>query len=1060
MNLTSQHHSYIVGGALRQDASTYIRRQADQALIQALQAGEYCYIFNARQMGKSSLRVQATQQLQAQGIRCGIVEVSSIVSNRITAAEWYLGLIRRLKRSLGLTLKVMPWWKERDGLSPIQRFSEFIEDVLLRELTAPIVIFIDEIDSLFAFDFNDDFFALIRDFYQQRAEHQVFRRLSFVLLGVATPSDLIRDKQRTSFNIGGQTIDLCGFHPHEVGPLEAGLRQQVEEPAAVLREVLKWTGGQPFLTQRLCRLIAASEFSICAGHEADLVEQIVRSRVIKDWETQDESVHLKTIRDRLLADESLSGELLGLYQQVLDAEALGCDAVAVDGSLKQIMLRLSGLVYEQNKSLCVYNRIYREIFDQGWINEALANLRPYNKPISAWLVSGQQNDALLLRGKELEAALEWAETRSLSKQDYQFLVESQKLGLRTELEQVQAILDSAHAQLTTRCNELDNINHHLHVARAEAEESKREAEALEERVVVQSRNLEDIFEISEAVVTYAQGQPEAAIVRFSAILAANPQNSFALMARGETYLKLDEPEAALKDFEQAIWLAQELGQETPLAYLGLGNAIAKTNHERWEEALTAYNKAIELKPDYDEAWTSRGNLLASQGKLLEAANLYNFALEKNRYNEAARKNLKASLNRLLEDFGSISTQSVCLSRGSILPGSQNYQDVEEMTLSGFDLTGQRLDGRVRRILVRSSELLLQKVLNDSDALLYRGIALSGQQAIEQFNQAILARPDFTCAYFWRANANAEQGSLKAAIADYTAAINLNPQYSVAYNNRGLAHSDQGDFAAAIADYTTAIALNPKFAVAYNNRGVAHCKQGNFSMACEDYVTAIGLAPKDASAYVNLGNINLKQGDILVAISNYTIAIKLDSEYAAAYVNRGNAFFQKGNCELAIVDYTAAIELEPEDAAVAYVNRGNVNLKSENFLAAIRDYTAAIEFEPRFSVAYNNRGWAHLKRGSFSAAIADYTIAIDFNPENSVAYYNRSWAYFKQGDFAAAMGDYTIAVNLNPQDSEVDEDRGWTHFKQGEFAAEIMDHTTATDLEPKDALTYYIRGWAR
>jgi hypothetical protein len=78
------------------------------------------------------------------------------------------------------------------------------------------------------------------------------------LLGVATPSQLIQDTQRTPFNIG-EAIQLNGFSFAEAQSLARGLESKVSDSQIaedILREVLEWTGGQPFLTQKICKLIA------------------------------------------------------------------------------------------------------------------------------------------------------------------------------------------------------------------------------------------------------------------------------------------------------------------------------------------------------------------------------------------------------------------------------------------------------------------------------------------------------------------------------------------------------------------------------------------------------------------------------------------------------------------------------------------------------------------------------------------------------------------------------------------------------------------------------------
>ena len=129
---------------------------------------------------------------------------------------------------------------------------------MLAEVSTRVVIFIDEVDTTLSLPFSDDFFAVIRQLYNARAQVLALERLSFVLVGVASPSDLIRDAQRTPFNIG-QRVDLTDFTFEEAMPLAEGLGQTSEEGAAILRWVLKWTEGHPYLTQRLCIEIAKQE---------------------------------------------------------------------------------------------------------------------------------------------------------------------------------------------------------------------------------------------------------------------------------------------------------------------------------------------------------------------------------------------------------------------------------------------------------------------------------------------------------------------------------------------------------------------------------------------------------------------------------------------------------------------------------------------------------------------------------------------------------------------------------------------------------------------------------
>ncbi|MDZ8051083.1 MAG: AAA-like domain-containing protein [Aulosira sp. ZfuVER01] len=439
---------YKLGGSLEYQHPTYVVRQADSDLYEGLIKGNLCYVFNSRQMGKSSLRVHITKQLKEQGIKCASVDLTRIGSH-ITPLEWYGGFVSELLRGFGLSKKVnfSIWWRQHEFLPPKQRLSQLIDDILFPEITGKIIIFIDEVDSIIGIDFKDDFFAFIRACYNQRADNSEYQRLTFCLLGVATPSNLVADKNRTPFNIG-KAIELTGFKLAEVAALSRGLEEIVARPEFVIEEVLKWTGGQPFLTQKLCQLICISQKPFPAHHEVECIERLVQTQIIENWEAQDEPEHLRTIRDRLTQNaENQTGRLLALYQQILTQ-----GEIPADDSPEQMQLRLTGLIVKQQGKLRVYNKIYAEIFNQAWVNKVLANIRPYSQSLNAWVASNLQDESRLLRGQTLQDARIWAADKGLSDLDRKFLDASQELEKRDIQKRLQA--EAEASRILVEANEV------------------------------------------------------------------------------------------------------------------------------------------------------------------------------------------------------------------------------------------------------------------------------------------------------------------------------------------------------------------------------------------------------------------------------------------------------------------------------------------------------------------------------------------------------------------------------------------------------------------------------
>ena len=134
---------------------------------------------------------------------------------------------------------------------------------MLAGIDGRVVVFVDEIDTTIGLPFSDDFFAAIRACYNTRATASAYRRLSFVLLGVASPTDLIKDVERTPFNVG-RRIDLADFGFEEARALATGLHTDPACGEALLRRALHWTDGHPYLTQKLCAALGGSEIATAA----------------------------------------------------------------------------------------------------------------------------------------------------------------------------------------------------------------------------------------------------------------------------------------------------------------------------------------------------------------------------------------------------------------------------------------------------------------------------------------------------------------------------------------------------------------------------------------------------------------------------------------------------------------------------------------------------------------------------------------------------------------------------------------------------------------------------
>ena len=379
------------------DSPSYVQRHADDELFHRVLDGEYCYVLTPRQMGKSSLMARTAKGLQLHGIRTAVVDLTGIggVKQHVTAAQWYYGFMYQLLRDLRINFDLEAWWKEKENLPPLQRLTDFFGEVLLNLIAEPVVIFVDEIDTTIGLPFADDFFAAIRAGYNARALDATYRRLTFVLLGVASPAELIQDARRTPFNIGWP-IELTDFTPDEARVLVTGLSYESRDREAILERVLYWTAGHPYLTQKLCRAVAEEP---CDGvNYADLVDRVVNRYFLGPQAVRTEE-NLKFVAGRLKHDASSSKPLLRLLTRVRHGTAVTYDPT----SGLHVALKLSGVVAPGTGGrLALRNRIYNRVFTANWAKTDRLLGAVWVRRSMRYAAAGQRDHALLCRLRALE----------------------------------------------------------------------------------------------------------------------------------------------------------------------------------------------------------------------------------------------------------------------------------------------------------------------------------------------------------------------------------------------------------------------------------------------------------------------------------------------------------------------------------------------------------------------------------------------------------------------------------------------------------------------------------
>jgi WD40 repeat protein len=356
---------FSVGTPLHAVRAGYVRRGADDVLYETAVSGRYAHVIAPDRSGKSSLVAAATARLENNGFKVAILDLEQIgVRDAGTdAGRWYYSVAYRLLRQLRIKVDLQTWWQDKSILSNRQRLVEFYSEIILRNVHERIVVFVDEIQCIEELPFADQLLASIRAAHSARATDPEFSRLTFVLLGECDPLSLIDEPELSPFNIT-QPITLGDFTRAELDLFSTELNLPPEKATAALDRIYFWTGGQPYLSQKLARAISRDEMD---GEVAEDVDRLA-TRQLAGRAALHSEPNMSHIHRQIVNDIKRREALLNLYGRIRKGIEVPAD---LGSPLHRRLIAVGLIIIDEEGNLAVRNRLYGAVFTARWANENL-----------------------------------------------------------------------------------------------------------------------------------------------------------------------------------------------------------------------------------------------------------------------------------------------------------------------------------------------------------------------------------------------------------------------------------------------------------------------------------------------------------------------------------------------------------------------------------------------------------------------------------------------------------------------------------------------------------------
>lgn len=350
---TTTRVSVPPSGQLPLDSKYYIQRPPIEAMCLdgVSQPGGLVRIKAPRMSGKTSLVARTLFQIRKQS-NCATV----ILSLRLADSETFSNLNRFLKwfcaviaQSLSLPNEVEQYWDDLFGAS--YNCTHFFEAYLLQQVKTPLVLALDEVDTVFDYpELATDFFGMLRAWYEKSrygdTSSALWQKLRLIMVHsseVYVPLNIAQ----SPFN-AGLLVEPPVFNLDQAIALAKAY--SLSDPASCAKALMQLVGGRPHLLHLGMYHLNVSEKPI-----QDLTENALTGS----------SIYSAHLRNQLWELQKYP-ELLAALKQVVNAE----QPIEIP-PLVAYKLQSRGLVSIDHHRVCSSCDLY-----QAYFRTTLVNLKP------------------------------------------------------------------------------------------------------------------------------------------------------------------------------------------------------------------------------------------------------------------------------------------------------------------------------------------------------------------------------------------------------------------------------------------------------------------------------------------------------------------------------------------------------------------------------------------------------------------------------------------------------------------------------------------------------------